>query len=149
MWVTAFTLSSLERTLTILQKYKEAESFHDLLPEALAFHEPISFNGPDPNSQIAAPARAPIDYTGFISGNPEVKLGSPIPNNSSFGGCFSPGPSMTTVIDDDFNSSQSTAVHWSMHDMPTLNFDDIMNEHMYGPNDGGEFLDAIITCGSY
>ena len=33
--------------------------------------------------------------------------------------------------------------------MPTLNFDDIMNEHaMYGPNDG-EFLDAIITCGGY
>ena len=143
------TLSSLERTLTILQKYKEAESFHDLLPQALAFHEPVSFDGADPCSQIAVPAHTEIDYNRFISGNPEAKLGSPIHNHSPMGGCFSPGPSTATTFDYDFGPSASTTVNWSMVGMPTLNFDDIMNEHaMYGPNDG-EFLDAIITCGGY
>jgi hypothetical protein len=120
----------------------------------LIFNEGIPFGGADPNTQISVPAHAEsIDYSNFISGNPEVKLGSPIPVHSSIGGCFSPGPSTTTIIDDDSNSSLSPNLNWSVFDMPTLDFDRIVDEpSMYGPNDGEfpcEFFDAIITCGAY
>jgi hypothetical protein len=116
----------------------------------LIFNEGIPFDGADPNTPISVPARAEtIDYSSFISGNPEVKLGSPIPVHSSIGGCFSPGPSMTTIIDDDVNSSPSSTLNWSVFDMPTLDFDCNVDEPgMYGPNDS-EFLDSIITCGAY
>lgn len=129
--------------LTLLQKYIEAESYHNLQPHALLFHEG---SGADPNTQISAPAHAEsIDYSGFISGNPEVKLGSPIPGHSSIEGSFSPGPSTTTIINDDFNSSLSTGFDWSVFDMTTLDFDHILDETpMYGPDDA-DFLDAIIS----
>jgi hypothetical protein len=117
----------------------------------LIFNEGIPFDSADPNMPISVPAHAEtIDYSSFISGNPEAKLGSPIPVHSSVGeGCFSPGPSTTTIIDDDFNSSLSSNTNWTVFEMPTLDFDCIVDEpSMYGPTDG-EFLDSIIPCGAY
>lgn len=139
------TSISLRRSeqLTILQKYKEAELYHDLQPHALVFKEGIPFD--DANTPISVPSHAQsIDYSSFISGNPEVKLGSPIPDH-----CFSPGPSTTTAIDEDFNTSIASTLNWSIFDMPTLDFDRIVDEpSMYDPNDA-DFFDSIITCGGY
>jgi hypothetical protein len=126
-------------------KYEEAGLYHNLQPHALIFKEGIPFDDANPNTPISVPSHAQsIDYSSFISGNPEVKLGSPIPDH-----CFSPGPSTTTVIDHDFNASVTSTLNWSVFDMPTLDFDHIVDEpSMYDPNDGG-FLDSIITCGGY
>ena len=151
------SLSLRRGTLTCFQKYAEAESYHDLHPHALLFNEEIPFGGADYNTRISISARTTesIDYSCFISGNPEVKLGSP-PSSarlsdplSSIGGCFSPGPSIGTVIDDDFKSPLSPTLDWSVFDMPTLGSDRAVDDNgMFGPDDG-EIFDALITCGGY
>ncbi|KAI0286665.1 hypothetical protein BGY98DRAFT_1092311 [Russula aff. rugulosa BPL654] len=128
-------------------KYKEAESYHDLQPHALLPNQGIPFDGAEPNTQISgrpAPAET-IDYSSYISGNPEVNLGSPIPNPSANGWCF-PGPSNTTT-NNDLNSS--TTLNWSVFDMPTLDFDGIVDEpSMYGLQDD-DLFDAVITYEDY
>ncbi len=104
-------------------------------------------DGAEPSTQISArsvPAET-VDYSNYISGNPEVNLGSPTPDPSPIGWCF-PGASNNT-IDDNFNSS--TTLNWSAFDMPTLDFDGIVDEpSMYSPNDD-DLFDAIINYNDY
>lgn len=104
---------------------------------------------------VSVPAQVDgIDYSSFISGDPEVKLGSPtptvasIPNApSSFGGCFSPGLSTISNAEDDFELSNFFDL--SFFDTPALDSDYIVDEtNMHDPSDG-EMFDAIIACGSY
>jgi hypothetical protein len=128
-----------------------------LHPHALLFNEDIPFDGADHNTRISLSARTAesIDYSSFISGNPEVKLGSPPSGTclsdppSSIGGYFSPGPSISAVIDDDFYSPLTSTLNWSVFDMPTLGSDRALDDSgVFGPNDG-EIFDALITCGGY
>jgi hypothetical protein len=67
-----------------------------------------------------------------------VNLGSPTPDPSPIEWCF-PGPSNTT--NNDFDSS--SALNWSVFDMPTHDFDGILDE----PSD--DFFDAMITYEGY
>ena len=83
-----------------------------------------------------------VDYSSYISGNPEVNLGSPIVNPTP-GWCF-PGPSNTTT-DDDLNST----LKWPVFDIPTLDFDGIVDEpNMYSPHDD-DLFEAVITYDDY
>lgn len=86
-----------------------------------------------------APAET-IDYSGYISGNPEVNLGSPTPDPSPIEWCFPPGPSNTTT-NNDFNPS--SALNWSVFDMPTHDFNGIVDEL------SDDFFDAMITYEDY
>jgi hypothetical protein len=141
------------------QKYAEAESYHDLHPHALLFNEGIPFDVADHNTRISISASTAecIDYSSFISGNPEVKLGSlpsgacllDPPSSIGVGGCFSPGLSLSTIIDDDLNSPLASTLNWSVFDMPTLGSDRAVDDtEVFSPNDG-EIFDALITCGVY
>ena len=74
-----------------------------------------------------------------------MNLGSPIPNPSANGWCF-PGPSNTTTNND---LDSSTTLNWSVFDMPTLDFDGIVDEpSMYGLQDD-DLFDAVITYEDY
>jgi hypothetical protein len=105
----------------------------------------VLLNGAVPITQISArpvPAET-VDYSSYISGNPEVNLGSPSPDPSPIGWCF-PGASNT---DDNFNPS--TTLNWTAFDMPTLDFDGIVDEpSMYSPNDD-DLFDSLITYNEY
>lgn len=92
------------------------------------------------NTQITVrPAPETIDYSNYISGDPEVNLGSPA-SDPPLGWCFSPGPSNTTIND---------TLNWSVFDMQTLDFNGIVDEtSMYGPDDD-DLFDAIITYEDY
>ena len=107
-------------------------------------NEGVTLDGAESNTQISArpvPAET-IDYSSYISGNPEVNLGS---DPSPIGWCF-PGPS-NTIINDDANSS--SPLNWSVFDIPTLDFDGIVDEpSMYGPHDD-DLFDPVITYEDY
>ncbi|KAI9509848.1 hypothetical protein F5148DRAFT_1184103 [Russula earlei] len=141
------------RTLTPRQKYKEAESYHNVLPHPLTDDEDIPFDDTNPHP----PCTEGIDYSSFISGDPEVKFGSPTPDacdidtQSTIGGCFSPGPSTTSTLEVEHSLALalSPLPDWDFFDMPTIGSDRIVDEcNIYGPNDGG-FFDTVVTCGAY
>jgi hypothetical protein len=119
-----------------------------LQPHTLLYNEGIPSDGAEPNPQISvqpAPAGTP-NYSNYISGDPEVNLGSPTPDSSPIGWYFPPGPSNTS-INDDFNPSST--LNWSVFDMSTVDFDGIMDEpSMYRPDDD-DLFDAIIAYEDY
>ena len=84
------------------------------------------------------PVRSDPDYSRYISGDPEVNLGSPTPDSSTIGWCFPPGPSNTN---NDFNPPSS--LNWSAYDMPAHHFNGIMDE----TNDN--LFDSMITYEGY
>jgi hypothetical protein len=114
----------------------------------LLFKKGVPFDGSEPNTQtpVQPASSGTIDYSNCISGDPEVNLGSPTSDPSSTGWCFPPGPSNTS-INDDFNPS--SALNWSISDMPTLVFDGIVDEpSMYHPDDE-ELFNALIAYEDY
>jgi hypothetical protein len=101
-------------------------------------------DGAEPNTQTSGrPPVETIDYSGCISGDPEVNLGSPTPDSSPTEWCFPPGPSNTTAINDDFNPP--SALNWSVFNTSTLDFGGIVDESsMYTPGDV-ELFNALIA----
>lgn len=114
----------------------------------LVSNEGVPFDGAGPNtlisSQRGSVPTGSIDYSSYISGNPEVNLGSPTPDPSPIEWCF-PGPSSTTAND---NFNYSTTLKWSAFDMPALDFDGIVDEPGIYPNDN-DLFDAVITYDDY
>jgi len=109
----------------------------------MLYNEGIPFDGAEPSTQISVRPTSPTDttdYSSYISGDPEVNLGSPTSDLSPIGWCFPPGPSNATT-NNDFNPS--SALNWSVFDMPTHGFDGIVDE----PSD--DLFDAMITYENY
>ncbi|KAH9060761.1 hypothetical protein EDB87DRAFT_1613938 [Lactarius vividus] len=135
-------------------KYAEAASYHDLNPHALLFNEGPPFDGVDPNGQIVAPSRESIDYSCFISGNPDAKLVSPAassvdhPDAPPLGGCaFSLDP-CADIADHTFHSSPSL-FDWVNFDMLTLGPGPVTDDTAIYIQGDGQSLDPVIASGIY
>jgi len=92
-----------------------------LNPHALLFNEGPPFDGGDPDTQMAAPSACQnIDYSCYISGNPDAKLVSPAtvhhPDAPPPGGCGFSLNSSTDIAD---HTSPSSVFDWNF-DMLTL-----------------------------
>jgi len=142
---------------TLPDKYEEAASYHDLQPHALLFTEGPPFDGVNPDTQIVeAPPRESIDYSCFISGNPDAKLVSPAstidrPDAPPLSGCaFSLDP-CADVADPTFHSSPhlSSLFDWASFDMLTLGSGPSADETAIYVQGDGQSLDPVIASGIY
>ncbi|KAN0138537.1 hypothetical protein V8E53_003525 [Lactarius tabidus] len=134
-------------------KYEEAASYHDLQPHALLFNEEPPFDGIDTDTQIVeSPQRQSIDYSCFISGNPDAKLVSPTPTADhpdapTLSGCaFSLDP-CTDIADQSFHSSlhSSSLFDWASFDMLTLGSGPSADETSIYVQGEGQSLDPVIA----
>ena len=142
------------------QKYEEAASYHDLQPHALLFSEGPPFDGIDTDTQmVEPPTRQSVDYSCFISGNPDAKLVSPAPSVDHpdappLSGCaaFSLDP-CADIADPDytFHSSphSSSIFDWASFDMLTLGSGPSADETGIYVQGGGQSLDPVIASGIY
>lgn len=136
-------------------KYEEAASYHDLNPHVFLFNEGPPFDGVDPNGQIVAPPpRQSIDYTCFISGNPDAKLVAPAassvdhPDALPLGGrAFSLDP-CADIADHTFHSSPSL-FDWVNFDMLTLGPGPIADDTAIYIQCDGQGFDPVIASGIY
>jgi hypothetical protein len=143
-------------------KYEEAASYHDLNPHAFLFNEGPPFDGVDPNTQmvVTPPLRQSIDYSCFISGNPDAKLVSPAPTVASdhpdapplgCGSAFLLDPCVD-ITDHTFHSSpplSSSLFDWVSFDMLTLGSVPIADETAIYVQGDGQSLDPVIASGFY
>ena len=140
------------------QKYEEAASYHDLNPHAFLFNEGPPFDGADdPNTRIvvAPTPRQSIDYSCFISGNPDAKLVPPAPTVASdapplSGSTFSLDP-CADIADHTFHSSPphlSSLLNWASFDMLTLDSANIAGDTAIYAQ-GGQSLDSVFASGIY
>lgn len=149
-------------TPLFFQKYEEAASYHDLQPHALLFNEGPPFDGVDPNTQmVAPPPRQSIDYSCFISGNPDAKLVSPAastvdhPDAPPLGGCaFSllDPCAGADIADPDhtFHSPpHSSLFDWPSFDMLTLGSGPTADETGIYVQGDGQGLDPVIASMIY
>jgi hypothetical protein len=118
-----------------------------LEPSALLFREDKDCL--DPNTQvIPPPKREDIDYSRFISGNPDAKLLSPTLTAS-----YTDTPTLTscstTTAHGDFDSSPSTIFDVTMLNMLTLS--SVPNANQTGIYDlrDAENLDPVVASGIY
>jgi hypothetical protein len=140
------------------QKYEEAASYHDLQPHALLFTEGPPFDGINPDTQIVEPPpHQSIDYSCFISGNPDAKLVSPASTIDrsdapplSAGCAFSLDP-CADVADPTFHSSPnlSSLFDWASFDMLTLGSGPSADENAIYVQGDGQSLDPVIASGIY
>jgi len=138
-------------------KYEEAASYHDLQPHALLFTEEPPFDGIDTDTQIVeSPQCQSVDYSCFISGNPDAKLVSPMPavdhpDAPTVSGCaFSLDPS-TDIADHTFHSlsHSSSLFDWASFDMLTLGSGSSADETTIYAHGDGQSLDPVIASGIY
>lgn len=153
--ISVLELNKHESVLDSLpDKYEEAASYHDLHPHALLFNEGPPFDGIIPNTQIVAPPprQSTIDYSCFISGNPDAKLTSPAStvdhsDAPHLGGCaFSLDP-CADITDHTFHSSPSSLFDWASFDMLTLGSGPIADEATIYVH--GHSLDPDTAFGIY
>ena len=126
-------------------------------PHALLFTEEPPFDGIDTDTQIVETLpHESIDYSCFISGNPDAKLVSPAPavdqpDAPTLSGCaFSLDPS-TDITDQTFDSSphSSSLFDWASFDMLTLGSDSSADETSIYVQGDGQSLDPVIASGIY
>ncbi|KAF8272388.1 hypothetical protein EI94DRAFT_1718519 [Lactarius quietus] len=142
---------------TLPDKYEEAASYHDLQPHALLFTEGPPFDGIDTNGQIIEPAsRESIDYSCFISGNPDAKLVSPTPTVDHpeappLNGCAFTLDPCADIADHTFHSSphSSSFFDWASFDMLTLGSGPSADEASIYVQGDGQSLDPVIASGIY
>ncbi|KAH9075701.1 hypothetical protein EDB83DRAFT_2351859 [Lactarius deliciosus] len=137
-------------------KYEEAASYHDLTPHALPLQLRVPpFDGVDPNGQIVAPPPCQsIDYSCYISGNPDAKLVAPAassvdhPDAPPLGGCaFSLDP-CADIADHTFHSSPSL-FDWVNFDTLTLGPGPIADDTAIYIQGDGQGFDPVIASGIY
>jgi hypothetical protein len=126
--------------LFFTKKYAVAQSFDDLQPSALLFYEEKK-DGLDPDTEMfPPPQREDIDYSRFISGNPNAELLSPTlaASYTDTGTLAAP-----CAKHGDFDWSPSNPVDVKMLNMLTLG----PERGMYDLNDAAENLDPVVLLG--
>jgi hypothetical protein len=123
-----------------------AESFQDLLPSALLFCK--NKDVLDPNTQVIPPPKGEdIDYSRFISGNPDAELLSP-----TLTAAYTDTPALapcTKAAHSDFDSLPSSIFDGAMLNLVTRRPGPIVIQTgMYALNDAGNF-DPVVASGVY